>query len=196
VIVGLAEVRTMCLLVAGYVRHDPFECDITRLRSEGSDAITARYWMALSDRTFGRGYSGRRYIAADRPDQVPLIVGALRAHDAGIPARHQTFGSVTSILDVVPADQPKKLAVLADLRRMLDDDALAALGQRSRRDHRADPAADGPRPTRGEGRTDRLPHLDPSAPRLDEWNGRSAPSSRPTVIGTPYSVHRIRSTVF
>jgi predicted exporter len=182
--VALAGAAAATVIVVGYVRHDPFEYDITRLRSEGADAVTARAWMALSDRTFGRGYSGRTYIAADRPDQVPLIVGALRAHDAGIPAEHQTFGSVSSILDVVPADQPKKLAVLADLRRMLDDDALAALPDAER----AELAELRPPDDLGmitaqtlppmvrdqleekDGRIGYLISIRP-APRLDEWNG-------------------------
>ena len=74
VVCGVALVGAVIAtaMVARYVIDDPFEYDITQLRSEGADAITARGWMSLSDRTFGRGYSGRTYIAADRLDQVPL----------------------------------------------------------------------------------------------------------------------------
>jgi predicted RND superfamily exporter protein len=119
-------------VVARYVIDDPFEYDITQLRSEGKDAVTARAWMGLSDRTFGRGYSGRTYIAADRLDQVPLIVRALRARDLNVPPEHQTVGSVTSILDFVPDEQPRKLAILARIRELLHDDALDALGDSER----------------------------------------------------------------
>jgi hypothetical protein len=182
--VALASAVAATLIVARYVAHDPFEYDITHLRSEGADAVTARSWMALSDRTFGRGYSGRTYIAADRLDQIPLIVGALRARDANVAAADQTFGSVTSILDIVPPDQPQKLAVLARLRELLDDDALAALTD----DERAELAELRPPDALAaitaqslppiikdqleekDGRIGYLISIRPS-PRLDEWNG-------------------------
>lgn len=186
VVCGIALAGAVCatLLVVRFVLHDPFEYDITHLRSEGSDAVTARSWMALSDRTFGRGYSNRTYIAADRLDQIPLIVGALRAHDANIPPEHQTFGSVTSILDVVPPDQPKKLAVLADIRRMLDDDALDALTGAERAElaelrppddlgvvtAQSLPRAIKDQLEEKDGRIGYLISIRP-APRLDEWNG-------------------------
>ncbi|MGE0868981.1 MAG: RND family transporter [Kofleriaceae bacterium] len=130
--VGLAVAAVACVLIARYVANDPFEYDIKNLRSEGDDAVRDRAWLALSDRTFGRGYSGRTYIAADRPEQVPMIVSALRARDAGVPPEHQTIGEIESILDVVPEDQDKKLAVLAEIRTILDDDALAALDDKTR----------------------------------------------------------------
>jgi len=187
VVCGVALVGAVAatLIVVRYVVHDPFEYDITQLRSEGTDAVTARSWMALSDRTFGRGYSGRTYIAADRLDQIPLIVGALRAHDANVPPANQTFGPVTSILDAVPPDQPRKLAVLAKLRGLLDDDALAALTDAERAELAElrppdDLAAITPRTLppmirdqleEKDGRIGYLISIRPS-PRLDEWNGR------------------------
>jgi uncharacterized membrane protein YdfJ with MMPL/SSD domain len=171
-------------IVARYVINDPFEYDITQLRSEGDDAIRARAWMALSDRTFGRGYSGRTYIAADRLDQIPLIVRALRDGDADVPAERQTVGTVTSILDFVPEDQPKKLAILGRIRALLDDDALDALSESERAElAELRPPADLdiitaqslPRLVRDQlqekdGRIGYIVSVRP-APRLDEWNG-------------------------
>ncbi|HET7502477.1 MAG TPA: MMPL family transporter [Kofleriaceae bacterium] len=173
------------LLVALFVLHDPFEYDITRLRSEGADAVTAREWMTVSDQHFGRGYAGRTYIAADRLDQIPLIVNALRESDANVPTDKQTFGSVTSILDFVPPDQPRKLAILAHIRQLLDDDALAALPD----DERAELAELRPPDDLGvitaqslppmvkdqleekDGRIGYIVSIRPAA-RLNEWNGR------------------------
>jgi uncharacterized protein len=186
VVCGIALVGAVLAtgVVTRYVVNDPFEYDITQLRSEGADAIKAREWMGLSDRTFGRGYSGRTYIAADRLDQVPLIVRALRDRDANIPPERQTVGSVTSILDFVPEDQPRKLAILAHIRELLSDDALDALSP----DERAEvlelrPPADLgmitpqslPRLVRDQleekdGRLGYIVSVRP-APRLDEWNG-------------------------
>jgi len=183
---GVALVGALCAtaIVAHYVIADPFEYDTTRLRSEGPEAVTARSWMALSDRTFGRGYSARTYIAADRLDQIPLIVGALRAHDANVPAAHQTFGAVSSILDFVPGDQPQKLAILAHIRQLLDDDALDALTDRERAELAELRPPDDLAPITAQslppmvkdqleekdGRIGYIISIRP-APQLDEWNG-------------------------
>ncbi|HEU4727263.1 MAG TPA: MMPL family transporter, partial [Kofleriaceae bacterium] len=195
-VVGFRRPRVVCavsaigavlasLIVALFVLHDPFEYDITRLRSEGPDAVTAREWMTVSDKHFGRGYAGRTYIAADRIDQIPLIVNALRASDANVPPDKQTFGSVTSILDFVPPDQPRKLAILAHIRQLLDDDALAALTD----SERAELAELRPPDDLGiitpqslppmvkdqleekDGRIGYIVSIRP-APRLNEWDGR------------------------
>jgi predicted RND superfamily exporter protein len=182
--VALVGAMGATLIVASYVIHDPFEYDITQLRSEGTDAATARSWMVVSDKNFGRGYAGRTYIAADRLDQIPMIVGALRAQDADVPADKQTFGSVTSILDFVPSDQLNKLAILAHIRQLLDDDALAALtdGERAELAELRPPddlgiiTAQSLPPMVKEqleekdGRLGYIISIRP-APRLNEWNG-------------------------
>jgi predicted RND superfamily exporter protein len=181
--VSLIGALAASVLVASYVYHDPFEYDITQLRSEGDDAVTARSWMARSDGTFGRGYSGRTYIAADRIEQIPQIVAALRARDAQVPPKHQTFGSVTSILDFVPEDQPRKLEVLATIRTLIDDslDALpeserAELAELRPPDDLAAITAQGLPPIirdqleEKDGRIGYIISIRP-APHLDEWNG-------------------------
>jgi predicted RND superfamily exporter protein len=186
VVCGVALVGAVAAtaVVARYVANDPFEYDITQLRSEGTAAVTARAWMSLSDRTFGRGYSGRTYIAADRIDQVPLIVRALRARDASLPAAQQTVGSVTSILDFVPDDQPKKLAILGRVRALLRDPALDALGDAERAElaelrppddldiitPQGLPAIVRDQLQEKDGRIGYVVSIRP-APRLDEWNG-------------------------
>ncbi len=127
IVLAVAVIATLgcSVVVYRYVAADPFEYDIKQLRSEGGPAIEARRWMAISDRTFGRGISGRTVIAADRLDQVPLIVEALHATNAGVPPAHQTIGEVWSVHAFVPTDQAQKLTVLAEIRTMLDDTADA-----------------------------------------------------------------------
>ena len=168
------------VIVVRYLIADPFEYDIRKLRSEGADAATERHWMAASDRAFGRGYAGRTYIAADRLDQVPQIVAAL--HD---PAHRDAIGSVESILDVVPEEQPEKLAVLADIRKLLDDKWLEALDDSERAEldelrppdelaaitPSALPASIRERLTEKDGRIGYLISIRP-ADGIDEQNGR------------------------
>ncbi|MGN6104796.1 MAG: efflux RND transporter permease subunit [Kofleriaceae bacterium] len=173
------------VIVVRYIAADPFEYDIKNLRSVGDDAITARKWMNVSDQAFGRGITGRTYIAADRPDQVPQIVEALRARNKGVPPDQQTIGSINSILDLIPDRQPQKLAVLAEIRTLLDDDALAALDDKERAeilelrppDDLAEvtieslPAGLKAKLAERDGRIGYLIAIRP-ANQLDEWNGR------------------------
>jgi hypothetical protein len=172
------------VIVVRYVAADPFEYDIKNLRSEAADAIAARNWMALSDKNFGRGHSGRTYIAADRPDQVPLIIEALEAIDRGKPERAHTMGAIESILTFVPPEQDKRLAVLAELRALVDEsrDALDA-DQRAELEELRPPddlrsftAQDLPaslreRLTEKDGRIGYMISIRPSE-YLDEWNGK------------------------
>jgi hypothetical protein len=119
---GLAIGVGAAVIVVRYVAADPFEYDMRELGSAGPAADTERHWMAVSDAAFGRGHAGRTIIAADRLDQVPLIVAALEAR-----ARGGDLGSIVSILDVVPAHQDAQLALLSEIRTLLDDDALTEL---------------------------------------------------------------------
>jgi predicted RND superfamily exporter protein len=185
VIVSAVAAVIASVIVVRYVAADPFEYDIKQLRSEGDDAVTARRWMGVSDANFGRGISGRTYIAADELEQVPRIVKALREHDAKLPLERQTFGSINSILDVVPEDQPKKLEVLAAIRELLDDDALEALDDAERKEILALRPPDAlaaitpetlPKSIRDrlEEKNGKIGYLISIRPanHLDEWNGR------------------------
>ncbi len=183
---ALAIGTVAAVIVVRYVAADPFEYDMKQLRSEGGDAVTARRWMQLSDDTFGRGYAGNTFIAADRADQVPQIVAALKARDDGKPPALQTIGSVRSILDAVPPQQREKLAVLAEIRTLLDDDALAALDDKERNElaELRPPAQlqaitpemlppslkDKPEVTEADGRVGLMISIH-SDSKLNEWNG-------------------------
>ncbi len=169
-----------------YIADDPFEYDMKQLRSNGAEANEVRRWVQLSDDTFGRGISGQTYVAVDRPDQVPQVVAALRAIDEGVPEAQRTVGVIRSILDVLPDRQADKLAVLAQIRALLDDEALEALDD----DERAE--VDALRPPDGlaaitaarlpeelaaklrekDGQVGLLIGIRPDT-HLDEWDGRA-----------------------
>jgi predicted RND superfamily exporter protein len=164
-----------------YFAADPFEYDIKNLRSEGRAAVTARHWMSVSDHNFGRGVAGRMFIAADRLEQVPRIVAALRAREASVPEPWRTIGSIESILDIVPEDQPAKLRILAAIRKQLDD-AADALEPRELDELRPPdelgaitieslPAPLVERLRERDGRVGYLISIRPTD-RLDEWDGR------------------------
>jgi predicted RND superfamily exporter protein len=102
-----------------------------------------------------------------------------------MPPEGQVFGSVSSILDAVPEHQPEKLAVLSEIRTMLDDDALEALDDKERAQLRELRPPDDLQPitgdrlpallkerlTENDGRIGYLISIRP-APLLDEWNGK------------------------
>ena len=118
-----------------YIADDPFEYDITNLRSNGKDAVDARTWMARSDTAFGRGITGETYIAVDSLEEVDEVIAALAKVDR--PGAPPTIGRVRSIRDVVPAGQDAKLQVLSEIRTLLDDDALEALDDDARAELRS-----------------------------------------------------------
>jgi len=172
------------VVVVRYVVADPFEYDIKNLRAEGDDAIAARNWMKLSDDNFGRGYSGRTFIAADRPDQVPLIIEALHAIDRNKPDRAHTMGAIESVLTFVPPDQDKRVALLDEIRDLIDE-ALDAVDDNERPELAKLRPPDGlhsftaqdlpptlrDRLTEKDGRIGYLISIRPST-YLDEWNGK------------------------
>jgi len=182
--VGIAIGLISTGIVLKYIADDPFEYDITQLRSKGDEAVTARRWMSLSDKHFGRGITARTYIAADRLEQVPLIVAALRARDSGLPPEKQTIGSINSILDVVPEHQAEKIAVLDEIREILDG-AIDAVDEKERGELLELRPPDTLAPftaqqlpptlkhhlTERDGRIGYLIQIRPAA-LLDEWNGK------------------------
>jgi predicted RND superfamily exporter protein len=183
VIAGLAIAAAAVSAV--YIAEDPFEYDITNLRSEGADAVRARHWMEVSDRELGRGIANRTYIAANRRSQVPAIVDALRELDARTPPDEKTIGEIASLVDLVPPDQRRRLAVLAEIRALLDDDALEALDDDARAELRELRPPDDLRPIRiadlPDGLRERLTDRGGgvgyviavrAAPDVDEWDGR------------------------
>jgi uncharacterized protein len=125
---GLAVV----LAVAGaatwrYLAADPFEQDFRRLRSTSAAIERESRWMERVDRGFGQGISGGYVIAvADRADAAPLLA-RLRAHDAALPTERKLFARLESLDDLVPSDQPARLAVLGELRALLADRDLDLL---------------------------------------------------------------------
>ena len=106
---------------------DPFENNFRNLRSHSENLERAQHFMTIIDRGFGQGVDGGFVIAVPRREDAPAVEQKLRAVDHGVPEDRRLFGGVTSIDDVLPADQPQKLAVLADIRSLLSPANLDAL---------------------------------------------------------------------
>jgi len=116
-------------VAASYLAGDPFLRDWRDLQSTTDEileirAIDARLRAAMDT---GGQLAGQAYqvvIAVDRRDDVAPLVAKIRAEEAArAPARRWTR-DVWSLEDLLPAQQPEKLAVLAEIRALLDDPKL------------------------------------------------------------------------
>jgi predicted RND superfamily exporter protein len=136
--IACAVVLASGAIVWRFIADDPYEYDLTQLRSEAPDAVASRAWMRVSNEAVGRGLAGlggQTFIALDRAEQVPAVVDALRARAA----RDPIVGRVSSILDVVPRDQDARIAELGQLRGSID--LILALAPRLTPEQRAELAA-------------------------------------------------------
>ena len=89
-------------------------------------------WNDEIDRAFGRGISGGTVIALPTRERAREVAERLRAADAGKPDKQRLFSRVTTLDDLVPPDQDDKLAVLADIHRLLTKATLASMSDADR----------------------------------------------------------------
>jgi len=114
-----------------YLAGEPLEKDWRRLRSDSTEILAQRAWndriSSDFDQGFNRNLSGRFAIVVPRRDQVAPLVERLRARDRGLPPSRALFSEVRSIDDLLPDRQADKLALLGEIRRMIDDDVVGEL---------------------------------------------------------------------
>lgn len=98
----------------GYL-GDPFEYDLTRLRNRAGAgaAVSAR-----AEQIFGETVAPL-VVLAERREDVPEIQRRLKER-AGTPEGVRLLAAIRTIDDLIPADQDRKLAVLAELRALID----------------------------------------------------------------------------
>ncbi len=130
--IGISLLMVSTCLVIYYVTHDPFEDDLRNLRLNTPDLGEASRWMAKFDRAFGNGISGGFAIGVEDRTQAPAVVRKLKEVDEGKPANKRLFSQISSLDDLLPSDQDAKLAVLADLRKLLDSKWLQKLSPEQR----------------------------------------------------------------
>ncbi len=110
-----------------YLTHDPLEDDLRNLRSYNAELDAEQAWMGKFDKQFGGGISGGFVIGCDDEKETPGVVATLRAVDANKPDNQHMFHELSTLTDLLPTEQPQKLAVLADIRKLLDGHAMEHL---------------------------------------------------------------------
>ena len=115
-----------------YVKSQPFERDFRNLRSTGAQMTETRRWQESIDRAFGRGISGGTVIALPTRERAHEVAERIRAADRARPAAERMFSRVSTLDDLVPPDQDERLALLADIRKLLTKETLATLDDADR----------------------------------------------------------------
>jgi predicted RND superfamily exporter protein len=122
--VGLTLLAVSGAAAIRYLTHDPLEDDLRNLRSYTATLDEAGRWMHKFDEAFGSGISGGFAIGVREQSQAPSVIAALQAVDDGKSKHEHLFSRVSSIDDLLPSDQPEKLALLAEIRTALDSPAM------------------------------------------------------------------------
>ena len=110
-----------------YLTSRPLEDDLRNLRSYTAALDDASRWMDKFDHAFGHGLDGGFAIGVAQRAEAPLVAARLRAVDAGKPEAAHLFSSIHTLDDTLPTDQPQKLALLAEIRTLLDSPMLRRL---------------------------------------------------------------------
>jgi len=194
-VVTVATTAVTVTAVAGTAHFlgDPFEYNFLKLSSEVSSTQEQKQFSENVDRLFGR-WPSPTIILADQLDEVELIREAIRRQDEARAkvSRAMSFpviGQITTVWDLLPGTpeaQQRKLGLIASIRKLAHDPALAALSDEDRaRLTKVDPPeglhvllpSDLPvlarRPfTEADGTVGRVVLVYPVEKGLSVWNGR------------------------
>jgi predicted RND superfamily exporter protein len=118
--VGAVAAIAGAVLVVRYVRSDPMEYDMRKIRSsaQSSNAATDRA-VGLASDILGQELDGSMVILADRAEQIPALKKELEARRDAAPEDKKPFEAVHTLFDFVAEDQAAKLPVLMEIRDKL-----------------------------------------------------------------------------
>lgn len=121
----VAVLATTLLSVRGAFQlwGDPFEDDLTVLRSRSYPTSARGRWSKRLDAAFGRDQSGGFYIGVERAEDVAAVVKALRDAERTTPPAQRQLGKIDALSELLPgepAEQQEKIHLLGELRRLAD----------------------------------------------------------------------------
>ena len=102
---------------------NPFEDDVTTMRSRSYPTSPTGIWSARLDAAFSRDQSGGFYIGVERPEDVTAVVRAVHKIEQDVPVEKRLLGKIDALSEVLPGDlaeQGEKIRILTELRRLSD----------------------------------------------------------------------------
>jgi uncharacterized protein len=111
----------------------PFEYDFRKLNVRTKPSQQMQQFNDEQEGMFGR-WPQPYIVLADRPEDVELVKQAIRKQDAAAPGP-DVIGQIVTINDVLPGtpeQQRRKLALLAQIRKSVNDPALEAASDKDR----------------------------------------------------------------
>jgi uncharacterized protein len=115
-------VSVLALLPVARIAQDPFEYNFTKLRNKRSLTEGPASHQEEIIRIFGRSLTPALLLADSVEEAQEARQKIIERDDASPRA---CIGPVEALSDYLPTQQPEKLIVLAELRRLLSDDALS-----------------------------------------------------------------------
>jgi len=131
-IVGVATLLTLaCALKVSRFDSSQLEYDFNKLRRVDTWENGEGYWGRRMDKLLGH-YLTPTILLADSPEQARAIAVKVKA-DVDTGSLHDTVASVRTIDDVVPLDQPAKLAEVARIREALTPNIRSLIAEDRRK---------------------------------------------------------------
>jgi uncharacterized protein len=142
--VVFAALSVVAVVGLRHFLQDPFEYDFRKLNAKLNTTEEAKQFGHSLDTLFGR-WPSPTIVLADDISEVEPIKAAIRRQDDKAPG-DPVIGQIATIYDLLPGTpeaQQRKLALLADIRKLTHDPALEVLTEKERADlKQVDPPAD------------------------------------------------------
>ena len=116
---ALAITAIAAVITVRFLTDSPFETNFKNLRSHSEGIVVAQKWMTVVDQSFGQGLDGGFAIVVPNRADAAVIEAKLKAADKG--RAKPLFQNIVSLDDILPKDQAKKIAVLAQIRGLMND---------------------------------------------------------------------------
>ncbi|MDB4979844.1 MAG: exporters of the superfamily, partial [Myxococcales bacterium] len=123
---GTGALTLVAALGLGHFAHDPFEYDFRKLSTSDEADPAHRALESSVGALFGRWHTPN-VLVADRVDQVEPMRQAIRAQDD---AQHPRVGQIVTVYDVLPGTpdaQARKIALIAQIRKLATDPGISTL---------------------------------------------------------------------
>jgi len=118
-LLGVAVAIVGAVFTVRYVKSDPMEYDMKKLRTDVTKRAEEMRITALGEDITGYVGADGMAILVDRPDQVEPLRKALYARRDAAPEGEKPFEGVHALQDFVPAGQEEKIPVLFEIKKRI-----------------------------------------------------------------------------